>query len=162
LLLPVALLGAASSGIWAPLAATATRNLPMASAGAGAGVYNTTRLIGSVLGSAAVGALMQTRLAAEVPEFGSGSMEQVAGRLPDSVRDGFAMAMGQSLMLPAAALLIGVVAAAAFARPRHMVPAVVSTPDSDLVDDRAGSAHVADGPKAATDAKAVAPSAAGD
>lgn len=120
LLLPVSLMGVASSGIWAPLAATATRNLPMSSAGAGSGVYNTTRLIGSVLGSAAVGALIQTRLAAELPEFGGTSMDQVAGRLPEQIRDGFAAAMGQTLLLPAAALLLGVVAALFFARPRHM------------------------------------------
>ncbi|WP_081907070.1 MULTISPECIES: DHA2 family efflux MFS transporter permease subunit [Actinomycetes] len=161
LLLPVALMGAASSGIWAPLAATATRNLPMTSAGAGAGVYNTTRLIGSVLGSAAVGALMQTRLAAEVPGFGSSSMDQ-AGRLPESVRDGFSAAMGQSLLLPAAALLIGVVAAAAFARPRHMMEAVVPAGGSQLGDVPAGTEGAAGVPKANSTATAAAPSGAGD
>jgi MFS family permease len=151
LLLPISLLGAASAGIWAPLAATATRNLPMSSAGAGAGVYNTTRLIGSVLGSAAIGALMQTRLAAEVPRFGAESMDQVSGRLPESVRDGFATAMGQSLMLPAVVLLIGVVAAAAFATPRHMV---TPTPAPDgLI---AGDARTRD------DKPAVTPSGAAD
>jgi MFS family permease len=153
LLLPVALLGAASAGIWAPLAATATRNLPMTSAGAGAGVYNTTRLIGSVLGSAAVGALMQTRLAAEVPRFGSESMDQFAGRLPDSVRDGFATAMGQSLFLPAAVLLIGVAAAAAFATPRHMVTHLPSPAPDGLP---------AGGPRTRDDKPAVTPSGAAD
>ena len=128
LLLPVGLMGIASSGIWAPLAATATRNLPMSSAGAGSGVYNTTRLIGSVLGSAAVGALIQTRLAAELPQFGGNSMDQVAGRLPEQVRDGFATAMGQTLLLPAAALLVGVIAALFFARPRHMTAAAATDP----------------------------------
>ena len=38
--------------------ATATRNLPMHLAGAGAGVYNATRQVGSVLGSAAIAVLM--------------------------------------------------------------------------------------------------------
>jgi EmrB/QacA subfamily drug resistance transporter len=128
LLLPVGLMGIASSGIWAPLAATATRNLPMNSAGAGSGVYNTTRLIGSVLGSAAVGALIQTRLAAELPRVDGLSMDQVGGKLPDEVLDNFATAMGQTLLLPAAALLVGVVAALFFARPRHMTAPV--SPDS--------------------------------
>jgi len=47
-----ALLGIGMAGIWAPLAATATRNLPMQLAGAGSGVYNATRQVGAVLGSA--------------------------------------------------------------------------------------------------------------
>ncbi|MGV9713448.1 MFS transporter [Gordonia sp. NPDC003424] len=120
LIIPMSLMGVASAGIWAPLAATATRNLPWQQAGAGAGVYNTTRMIGSVLGSAAVGALMQTRLAAELP--GMASREQSGShveQLPEFVRDGFATAMGQSLFLPAAALLIGVVAALFFVKPSH-------------------------------------------
>ena len=65
ILLPMALLGFGMAGIWAPLAATATRNLPMRMAGAGAGVYNATRQVGAVLGSAAIAVLMDSRLAAE-------------------------------------------------------------------------------------------------
>ena len=66
-LLPSAVLGFANAGIWAPLSTTATRNLPPRQAGAGSGVYNTTRQIGAVLGSAAIAVLMQARLAAELP-----------------------------------------------------------------------------------------------
>ena len=130
LLLPVSLMGLASAGIWAPLAATANRNLPMAQAGAGAGVYNTMRVVGSVLGSAAVGALLQTRLAAELPGVG-GAVPRDVDRLPAFLRDGFATAMGQAIYLPAAVLLLGVVAAVFLARPRHLGPpsaAVVHTP----------------------------------
>jgi hypothetical protein len=50
-----------------PLATTATRNLEPRQAGAGAGIYNTTRTIGSVLGSAAIAAFMQGRLEANLP-----------------------------------------------------------------------------------------------
>ena len=53
-LLPSAVLGFANAGIWAPLSSTVTRNLPPRQAGAGSGVYNTTRQIGAVLGSAAI------------------------------------------------------------------------------------------------------------
>ena len=124
LIIPMCLMGVASAGIWAPLAATATRNLPWHQAGAGAGVYNTTRMIGSVLGSAAVGALMQTRLATLLPGVDT-EHHSAGGQLPDAVRDGFATAMGQSLYLPAAVLLIGVAAALFFVKPRHQagVPA---------------------------------------
>ncbi|MFT4041958.1 MAG: MFS transporter [Gordonia sp. (in: high G+C Gram-positive bacteria)] len=121
LIVPLASMGVASAGIWAPLAATATRGLPWHQAGAGAGVYNTTRMIGSVIGSAAVGALMQTRLAAELPGIDTDEHTDSVHRLPIDVlghpiRDPFATAMGQTLFLPAAALLIGVVATLFFRR----------------------------------------------
>jgi EmrB/QacA subfamily drug resistance transporter len=52
LVLPFIVLGCGMAFIWAPLAATATRNLPPRLAGAGSGVYNATRQVGAVLGSA--------------------------------------------------------------------------------------------------------------
>ena len=121
LLLPLTLMGLGSACMWAPLGATATRNLPMRSAGAGAGVYNTTRQIGAVLGSAAIAALMQNRLAAQLPGMsGNGiGMEGAGTTLPPQVADGFASAMAQSVVLPAAVLLVGVVAALLFERPGH-------------------------------------------
>ena len=54
LLLAFAAMGVGMAFIWSPLAATATRNLPPHLAGAGSGVYNTTRQVGSVLGSASM------------------------------------------------------------------------------------------------------------
>jgi EmrB/QacA subfamily drug resistance transporter len=118
LLLPSALLGLANAGIWAPLSSTATRNLPMALAGAGSGVYNTTRQIGAVLGSAAIAALMSARLTDELgAEAASGGAQFGGGPLPDAVADGFSAAMGQSMLLPAAVALIGVVASIFFAKP---------------------------------------------
>ena len=48
---------------------------------------------------------------------------------PEFLREGFATAMGQSLYLPAAALLIGVVATFFFVRPAHQtVPPQVVDP----------------------------------
>ncbi len=70
--------------------------------------------------------------------------------------------MGQSLLLPAAALLIGVVAAAAFARPRHMMEAVVPAGGSQPGDVPAGTEGAAGVPKANSTAKAAAQSGAGD
>src|SRR3954470_4836934 len=60
LLLPIALLGVANGFMWAPIGSTATRNLPLHQAGAGAGVYNTTRQVGAVLGSASIAVLMES------------------------------------------------------------------------------------------------------
>ncbi|TDO43255.1 EmrB/QacA subfamily drug resistance transporter [Kribbella sp. VKM Ac-2527] len=123
LLLPIALLGVANGFMWAPLGSTATRNLPMHQAGAGAGVYNTTRQVGAVLGSAGIAALMESRLAANLPAAAGGSVGAEGaggGKLPEALHQGFSDAMAQSLMLPAAVVLIGLVAALLFVRPDHL------------------------------------------
>ncbi|HVX46849.1 MAG TPA: MDR family MFS transporter, partial [Mycobacteriales bacterium] len=73
LLLPIALLGVANGFMWSPLSTTATRNLPIQQAGAGSGVYNTTRQVGAVLGSAAIAALMESRLSAKLPSLPGGA-----------------------------------------------------------------------------------------
>lgn len=118
-LLPSAVLGLANAGIWAPLSSTATRNLPPQQAGAGSGVYNTTRQIGAVLGSAAIAVLIQSRLAAELPSGGpGGSAMQFSGQLPDALKEGFSTAMGQAIMLPAAVILLGAAVALFFAKPQ--------------------------------------------
>lgn len=121
-LLPSAVLGLANAGIWAPLSTTATRNLPPRQAGAGSGVYNTTRQVGAVFGSAAIAVLIQARLAAELPAApgeaaGAGPMS-FAGTLPEALHGGFSTAMGQSIMLPAAVILLGAAVALFFAKPK--------------------------------------------
>ncbi len=116
------LFGVGNAFLWAPLGATATRNLPMASAGSGAGVYNTTRQVGAVLGSAAVAALLQARLTANIPGFDSAApgAEQSGGlALPAQIAGPFSDAMAQSLLLPAAALAVGLVVVMFFAEPSH-------------------------------------------
>ncbi len=133
-LLPIALLGVANGFMWAPLGTTATRNLPMHQAGAGAGVYNTTRQIGAVLGSAAIAALMQSRLAAELPRApgggGPASGASFGGPLPPALLDGFNTAMAQALLLPAAVALVGLLAVVLFATPTHLqqTPAADAAP----------------------------------
>ncbi|MEU2041341.1 DHA2 family efflux MFS transporter permease subunit [Nocardia niwae] len=123
-LLAAALAGFANACIWAPLAATATHNLPVQQAGAGAGVYNTTRQVGSVLGSAAISALVAARMTANglgggpVAEGGAGR-----GPIPEFVKDSFSTALSQATVLPAAILLIGVVASVLFIRHGAAAPA---------------------------------------
>ena len=119
LLLPMALMGVANAFMWAPLAATATRNLPLSSAGAGSGIYNTTRQVGAVLGSAAIAALIEARLAANLPGVPQGATPHAGVRLPPPIAEGFATAMSQALLLPAAVLLVAVAATLSFERPRH-------------------------------------------
>lgn len=118
LLLPIALLGLASAGIWSPVSLTATRNLAPSFAGAGSGVYNTTRQVGAVLGSSAIAAIMQLRLTTYLGnDAGAGPSAAGAGPLPDAVAEGYALAMGQSLYLPGAVIVIGFLAALFFAKP---------------------------------------------
>jgi MFS family permease len=121
-LLPIGLLGIANGFMWAPLGSTATENLPMHQAGAGAGIYNTTRQVGAVLGSAGIAVLMQARLSAELPGVAGGASPAGAtGQvLPAGLRAGYSDAMAQSLLLPALVLLVGLVAVLFFATPHHM------------------------------------------
>ncbi|MBH0775863.1 DHA2 family efflux MFS transporter permease subunit [Nocardia bovistercoris] len=116
-LIAAAIGGFANACIWAPLAATATHNLPVQLAGAGAGIYNTTRQIGSVLGSAAISALVASRMSAnglgggKIAEGGAGQ-----GAIPDFVKDAFSSALAEATVLPASILVIGVIASALFVR----------------------------------------------
>lgn len=112
LVVPLTAMGVAMAFIWSPLAATATRNLPPQLAGAGSGVYNTTRQVGSVLGSAGMAALMASQLSAKIP--GSSEAAQGEGQvaqLPEFLHAPFAAAMSQSMLLPGFVALFGVVAA---------------------------------------------------
>ncbi|MET0898176.1 MAG: MFS transporter [Mycobacterium sp.] len=112
LVLPLTGLGIATAFIFAPLAATATRNLPPDLAGAASGVYNATRQVGSVLGSAAIAAFMTSRISAELPGGGTPPAgEGAVTELPQFLLDPFAAALSQSLLLPAFIALFGVIAA---------------------------------------------------
>ncbi len=107
LLLPISLIGLSSAGIWAPVSLTATRNLAPSLAGAGSGVYNTTRQVGAVIGSAGIAAMMQARLTANAAQQGADNAA------------GYAAAMGQSLILPGVIVIIGLLAALFFAPPEQ-------------------------------------------
>ena len=120
ILAAMGLLGIGMAGVWAPLAATATRNLPMNMAGAGSGVYNATRQVGAVLGSAAIAVLLDSRIAAHGLSGGAepdGALQQ----LPAVVRAPFSSAMADTLLLPVGVLLLGLVSVLFFQLPRHLV-----------------------------------------
>jgi EmrB/QacA subfamily drug resistance transporter len=119
LVLAISAVGLGSSFLWAPLSATANRNLPMHQAGAGAGVYNANRQVGAVLGSAAIAVLMDARLAAHGLGTSPAGTETATGSMPAAVLDAFSAAMGQSLLLVPAVLALGLLAVLAFERPGH-------------------------------------------
>ena len=121
-LLPSAMMGIGNAGMWGPLATTATRMLPRHQAGAGAGIYNTTRTVGSVLGSAAIAAFMQSRLEANLPGAADASSSFGGGSLPPQIAAEFATAMSQTILLPAGVIVIGIVAVLFLRRP-SVIPA---------------------------------------
>ncbi|WP_082973899.1 MFS transporter [Mycobacterium sp. E740] len=113
LVLPMTAIGIGMAFVWSPLAATATRNLPLSLAGAGSGVYNATRQVGAVLGSASMAAFMTWRVNSEMPLSTSGSTPGGAEvtQLPPFLHAPFAAAMSQAVLLPAFVALFGVLAA---------------------------------------------------
>ncbi|MGO1165769.1 MAG: DHA2 family efflux MFS transporter permease subunit [Janibacter sp.] len=125
-LVVVTFIGITGACIWGPLATTANRNLPITLAGAGAGIYNTTRQVGSVIGSAAIAALMSARIGAHLgpeaaerfagggPEGGSGG-----GTLPAAVAEPLSAALADAMLMPAAVLVVGALAAIALEQMRH-------------------------------------------
>ncbi|MCV7257448.1 MFS transporter [Mycobacterium shimoidei] len=115
LALPFVTLGVGMAFIWSPLGATATRNLPARLAGAGSGVYNTTRQVGAVLGSASIAAFMTWRITEELPPMPGGLHGEApdggALQLPEFLREPFSAAMSQAMLLPAFVALFGVTGA---------------------------------------------------
>ncbi len=119
LVLPFSAIGVGMAFVWSPLAATATRNLPLHRAGASSGVYNATRQLGAVLGSAGMAAFMTSRISAEMPPSTAGASgagaptgeDATSLQLPEFVRAPFSAAMSQSMLLPAFIALFGIVAA---------------------------------------------------
>jgi EmrB/QacA subfamily drug resistance transporter len=113
------ILGCGNAFIWAPTAATANRNLPMQLAGAGAGVYNATRQVGSVVGSAAIAVMMDARIAHYLPGAAAHGDAGATKIADPHVADLFSKAMQQSFLLPASLYLLGLLAVQFYERPKH-------------------------------------------
>jgi hypothetical protein len=98
-ILPFILTGIGLGLVMAPMTTIAMHDVVPAMAGAASGVLNTTRQLGAVLGSAAVGAVLQNRLAVSLHEQAVAS----AGQLPSAVRgrfiDGFSQAARTGLQV---------------------------------------------------------------
>jgi hypothetical protein len=83
-------MGLGMGGIWAPMATETMRGVPMALAGAASGVNNTLRQVGSVVGSAAVGALLQNQLATTLRDEATTRSEALPADLRSRFVEGFA------------------------------------------------------------------------
>ena len=129
LLAIAAVLGVGNGFMWSPLSVSATRTLEPRYAGAGAGVFNTTRQFGSVLGSAAVASLMDSRLSHHLGAMADGVSEHAQGgqAMPAAIAHDFARAMGETFYLPAAVVVVGLVAVLFFSNPHRRVGRHVAT-----------------------------------
>jgi EmrB/QacA subfamily drug resistance transporter len=115
LLVASALNGTGSSMIWSPLSLLATYRLPPMQTGAGSGVYNTSRQVGAVLGSAAITATMEDRIAAHLGG-GAGAMDaSQSTTLPAFLAESFSRAMAESVVVPLVAMGIGLLLTLFFA-----------------------------------------------
>jgi len=138
-LLPSAVIGLGNACIWSPLAVAATRHLPQREAGAGTGIYNIIRQIGSVLGAACIATLMDSRISANMSRAPFPQVSpDVAQQIPHSFAnvdltqfvqllhadpalmtwfvEHFSAAMSQSMWLPVAVAVGAAVVAAGLSR----------------------------------------------
>jgi len=75
---------------FAPLQTVAMRNIQPHLAGAASGLINTTRQLGAVIGSAAVGALLQSQLANKFAPLVQQQVDGPLANMPPPIKDGFA------------------------------------------------------------------------
>jgi len=104
--------GAGMAGIWTPVYSLATRDLQPRFAGVASGVISTVQELGAVLGSAAIGALLQNQLATDLHSRAVSYSAQLPPQAQAPFVDGFSKAAkaglqvgrgqsGTSLALPA-------------------------------------------------------------
>ena len=84
-LVPAIIAGAGMGMTFAPMTTVAMRNISPQMSGAASGILNTTRQLGAAIGSAVVGALLQSRLATTLHD----QAVSHAAALPASFRDQF-------------------------------------------------------------------------
>ena len=97
--------GLGIGAVFAPMSNVTMSSVEPRLAGTGSGIYNTARQVGGVFGSAAAGVLLQARITAGMTSSGGNA----AQALTDAARE--------TLLLPVAVLLLGIIAAAAMRRP---------------------------------------------
>jgi EmrB/QacA subfamily drug resistance transporter len=88
----LALAGVGIGCVFSPIANIATADMPLPMMGAASGVFNTTRQVGGVIGSAAIGVLLQARLVVSIHS----AAVATATSLPPQYRDRFVAGMGQA------------------------------------------------------------------
>lgn len=122
LLIPAALMGVSNALVWPAVSLTATRDLGPTNAGAGSGVYNMTRQIGAVLGSAMMAVLIEARIAAHVARTGhdggapGGLSEVMSQQVPAALGQAVSAGLGEAMFLPGLAAVVGGILCLGFRR----------------------------------------------
>src|SRR5438132_10499645 len=80
------------AGIWTPVYSLATRDLQPRFAGVASGVISTVQELGAVLGSAAIGALLQNQLATDLHNLAVSYATQLPAQAQGPFVDGFSKA----------------------------------------------------------------------
>jgi EmrB/QacA subfamily drug resistance transporter len=113
------LCGVGTGCVFAPMSNIAMSSVDRTLAGAASGIFNTARQVGGVLGSAAIGVLLQARISA--------AMAAEHGNAPAALTT----AARETLLLPAGVLLLGAIAAIAMKRVDRPAP-VTAEPEPAL------------------------------
>jgi EmrB/QacA subfamily drug resistance transporter len=101
-LLPSLLIAGVGLGLtFAPLQTIAMLNIKPQVAGAASGFINTTRQLGAVIGSAAVGALLQAQLATQLPASAKDNAAALPAQFRDQFVEGFSNAASNGLQVGA-------------------------------------------------------------
>jgi len=98
-ILPFILTGIGLGMVMAPMTTIAMHDIVPAMAGAASGVLNTTRQLGAVLGAAAVGAVLQNRLAVSLHDQAVASASQLPPAFQGRFIDGFSQAARSGLQV---------------------------------------------------------------
>ncbi|MTD59037.1 DHA2 family efflux MFS transporter permease subunit [Amycolatopsis pithecellobii] len=112
--------GLGTGSVFAPMSNVTMSSVDRTLAGAASGIFNTARQLGGVLGSAAIGVLLQARIVA--------TMAGTHGNAPVALTD----AARQTMLLPVGVLLLGAVAAIAMKRVARPQPATPTEPEPAL------------------------------
>jgi EmrB/QacA subfamily drug resistance transporter len=91
--------GFGMAGIWTPVFSLATRDLQPRLAGVASGVVNTIQELGGVIGSAAIGALLQNQLATDLHTRAVSYSTQLPGQVRGPFVDGFSQAARAGLQV---------------------------------------------------------------
>ena len=91
--------GIGMAGVWTPVFSMATRNLQPRLAGVASGVISTIQELGAVIGSAAIGAVLQNQLAADLHNRAVSYSGQLPSQAQAPFVDGFSKAARSGLQI---------------------------------------------------------------
>src|SRR5207302_3176045 len=91
--------GIGMAGVWTPVFSLATRNLQPRLAGVASGMISTVQELGAVIGSAAIGAVLQNQLATDLHSRAVSYSTQLPPQAQGPFVDGFSKAANAGLQI---------------------------------------------------------------